>query len=269
MQASDAKNLVASPFLLVEDGLGIGIRLAGQVGIVVVRTFYCLLRLQIDWQECIRQAYFIGVNSFLVVGITSLFTGLAMSLQIAVQLVQFGGESEIGGVVALALIRQIGPITAAIIVAGRVGSSIAAELTTMNISEQIDALKVMRIDPIRYLVVPRFVGAMAMMPVLSIYAMGIGIFAGMVIALVYADVSFGVFLDSVRSKVIDQDFYVHFLKAFINAAIVIFYSCTIGLNTKGGAADVGYAVTRSVVWSMTVMFIVNYIVTDLTYEGPR
>ncbi|MBX9770064.1 MAG: ABC transporter permease [Candidatus Obscuribacterales bacterium] len=269
MQASDAKHLAASPFLLVEDWFGIGIRLAGQVGIVIARTFYCLLRLQIDWQECVRQAYFIGVNSFLVVGITSLFTGLAMSLQIAVQLVQFGGESEIGGVVALALIRQIGPITAARSVAGRVGSSIAAELTTMNISEQIDALKVMRIDPIRYLVVPRFVGAMAMMPVLSIYAMGIGIFAGMVIALVYADVSFGVFLDSVRSKVIDQDFYVHFLKAFINAAIVIFYSCTIGLNTKGGAADVGYAVTRSVVWSMTVMFIVNYIVTDLTYEGPR
>ncbi len=269
MQASDAKNLVASPFLLVEDWFGIGIRLAGQVGIVIARTFYCLLRLQINWHESVRQAYFIGVKSFLVVGITALFTGLAMSLQIAIQLVQFGGESEIGGVVALALIRQIGPITAAIIVAGRVGSSIAAELTTMNISEQIDALKVMRIDPIRYLVVPRFVAAMAMMPVLSIYAMGIGIFAGMVIALVYADVSFGVFLDSVKSKVIDQDFYVHFLKSFINAAIVIFYSCTIGLNTKGGAADVGYAVTRSVVWSMTVMFIINYIVTDLTYEGPR
>jgi len=269
MQASEVKHLAASPFLLVEDWVTLGVRLAGQVGIVIARTFYCLLRLQVDWQESIRQAYFIGVKSFLIVGVTSLFTGLAMSLQIAVQLVQFGGESAIGGVVSLALIRQIGPITAAIIVAGRVGSSIAAELTTMNISEQIDALKVMRIDPVRFLVVPRFVGAMAMMPVLSIYAMGIGIFAGMVIALIYADVSFGVFLDSAKAMVIDQDFFVHFLKAFINAAIVIFYSCTIGLNTKGGAADVGYAVTRSVVWSMTVMFIVNYIVTDLTYEGPR
>lgn len=269
MQASQTKDLVASPFLLLEDWVTVGVRLCGQVGIVIAKTFYYVLRLQIDWQESLRQAYFIGVKSFLVVGITSLFTGLAMSLQIAIQLVQFGGESAIGGVVSLALIRQIGPITAAIIVAGRVGSSIAAELTTMNITEQIDALKVMRIDPVRYLVVPRFIGAIAMMPVLSIYSMAIGIFAGMVIALIYADVSFGVFLDSVKATVIDQDFSVHFLKAFINAAIVIFYSCTIGLNTKGGAADVGYAVTRSVVWSMTVMFIINYIVTDLTYEGPR
>lgn len=269
MQAAQAKKIVASPFLLFEDWMTVGVGLCGQVGIVIAKTFYYILRLQIDWAESLRQAYFIGVKSFLVVGITSLFTGLAMSLQIVMQLVQFGGESAIGGVVSLALIRQIGPITAAIIVAGRVGSSIAAELTTMNISEQIDALKVMRIDPIKFLVVPRFIGAMAMMPVLSIYAMAIGLLAGMVIALVVADVSFGVFLDSVKSTIIDQDFYVHFLKSAINAAIVIFYSCAIGLNTRGGAEDVGHAVTRAVVWSMTVMFIINYVVTDLTYEGPR
>jgi phospholipid/cholesterol/gamma-HCH transport system permease protein len=246
-----------------------GIILFGQVGTIIVKTFACILKGQIDWADFWHQCYFIGVRSFVVVAITALFTGLAMSLQIAIQLVQFGGQSAIGGVVALALIRQIGPITAAVIVAGRVGSAIAAELTTMNVSEQIDALKVMHVDPVRFLVVPRFAAAMAMMPVLSIYAMFIGVLAGMVISLAVADVSFATYLDSVKTTIIDKDFFVHFLKSFINAAIVIFFSCAIGLNTRGGAEDVGNATTRAVVWSMTVMFIVNYIVTDLTYEGPR
>jgi phospholipid/cholesterol/gamma-HCH transport system permease protein len=245
-----------------------GFLLFGQVFIMLFKTLGYIFRGDIDWHECFRQSYIIGVNSFFVVGITALFTGFAMSLQISRELVAFGADTAIGGVVALALVREIGPITAAVMVAGRVGSAVAAELTTMMITEQIDALKVMRIDPIQLLVVPRYIAGVAMMPVLSIYAMLIGIGAGLYIANIAANLPFETFLDSVKQTILDRDFTVHFLKSFINATIIIIFSCSIGLHTRGGAEDVGIATTRSIVWTMTVIFICNYIVTSLTY-APR
>lgn len=257
-----------SPIMLMERWSGTGFLLIGQAMILFMRTLGCILRGRIDWRESIRQANIIGVNSFIVVGLTALFTGFAMSLQISRELVAFGGDTAIGGVVSLALIREIGPITAGVMVAGRVGSAIAAELTTMMISEQIDALKVMKVDPVEFLVVPRYIAGMTMMPVLSIYAMFIGLLAGIYIASVAANLPPETFLDSVKQTILDRDFTVHFTKAWINATIVIIISCTIGLNTRGGAEDVGLATTRSIVWTMTLIFIFNYVVTSLTY-APR
>lgn len=210
----------------------------------------------------------IGLKSFLVVGITALFTGFAMSLQVARELVLFGADTAIGGVVSLALIREIGPITAGVTVAGRVGSSIAAELTTMMITEQIDALKVMRIDPVEFLVVPRYVAAIVMLPTLSVYAMFIGLLAGINIAYLAANLPVATFLDSVKQTILDRDFTVHFLKAFINGTIIASFACAIGLSTRGGAEDVGIATTRSIVWTMTMIFVFNFVVTSLTY-APR
>ncbi|HEY9774521.1 MAG TPA: ABC transporter permease [Planktothrix sp.] len=246
----------------------IGVLLTGQFGVLLYQTYSYILRGRIDWTETWRQAYMIGVKSFVVVGITALFTGFAMSLQISRELVLFGADTAIGGVVSLALVREIGPITAGVIVAGRVGSSVAAELTTMMITEQIDALKVMRIDPVEFLVVPRYVAAAIMLPVLSVYAMAIGLIAGIVIAQGAANVPPATFLDSVRQTILDRDFTVHFLKSFINATLIVIYSCAIGLNTRGGAEDVGIATTRTIVWTMTMIFVFNYVVTALTY-APR
>lgn len=235
---------------------------------LLINTVAYILRGEIDWREVFRQCYIIGVNSFVVVGITAVFTGFAMSLQIARELVLFGADTAIGGVVSLALIREIGPITAGVMVAGRVGSAVAAELTTMMITEQIDALTVMRVDPVQFLVVPRYIAAMFMMPVLSIYAMFIGLLAGINIAHLAANLPPETFLDSVKQTILDRDFTVHFTKAWINATIVIMFGCAIGLNTRGGAEDVGLATTRSIVWTMTMIFVFNYIVTSLTY-APR
>src|SRR5579883_1565052 len=153
----NGRNMVINPFRFVEDQITVGVTLTGQVVIMFVQTMKYILHGQIDWKESFRQAYKIGVQSFVVVGLTGLFTGFAMSLQISRELVAFGADTAIGGVVSLALIREIGPITAGVMVAGRVGSSIAAELTTMMVTEQIDALKVMRVDPVQFLVVPRYV----------------------------------------------------------------------------------------------------------------
>ena len=273
-----------SPLLFTEGQFGASVQLIGQCIILFCQTLNYIVRGilrgelinifrpeakgDIDWHETFRQSYMIGVKSFVVVGITALFVGFAMSLQIARELVIFGGDTAIGGVVSLALIREIGPITAGVMLAGRVGSSIAAELTTMMITEQIDALKVMRIDPVQFLVVPRYLAALLMMPVLSIYAMFIGLFAGILIAHAAANVPPATFLDSVKQTILDRDFTVHFIKAILNATIVIIFSCAIGLHTRGGAEDVGIATTRTIVWTMTVIFIVNYIVTSLTY-APR
>ncbi|MCA9801701.1 MAG: ABC transporter permease [Cyanobacteria bacterium HKST-UBA02] len=259
---------LTKPVLFAERQFGVGIRLVGQVVLTLYHTLKYMIRLEIDWRESFRQMYIIGVKSFVVVAITALFVGFAMSLQISRELVLFGADTSIGGVVSLALIREIGPITAGVMVAGRVGSSVAAELTTMMITEQIDALKVMRIDPIQFLVVPRYVAGLCMMPVLSVYAMAIGLVAGICIAQGAANLPPATFLDSVKTTILDRDFGVHFLKSEINATIVIIISCAIGLNTRGGAEDVGLATTRAIVWTMTCIFIFNFIVTSLTY-APR
>src|ERR1700733_10768487 len=175
MIASPRKRIqIFRPLLYIEEQFGVGVQLLGQALILLVRTYGCILRGEIEWKEVLMQCYMIGVQSWVVVSVTALFTGFAMSLQIARELVLFGADTSIGGVVSLALVREIGPITAGVIVAGRVGSSIAAELTTMMITEQIDALKVMRVDPVQFLVVPRYLAGFFMMPVLSIYAMFIG-----------------------------------------------------------------------------------------------
>ncbi|MBX9691158.1 MAG: ABC transporter permease [Cyanobacteria bacterium] len=258
------KRTLFNPLLFVEEQCAVGLTLLGQVVMLFARTLGFMIRGQIDWRESFRQCYVIGVRSFVVVSVTALFVGFAMSLQISRELVLFGADTAIGGVVSLALIREIGPITAGMMVAGRVGSSVAAELTT----EQIDALKVMRIDPVQFLVVPRYIAGLCMMPVLSIYAMAVGLIAGILIAQGAANLPVATFLDSVKVTILDRDFHVHFLKSLINATIVIMFSCAIGLNTRGGAEDVGVATTRAIVWTMTCMFICNFIVTKLTY-APR
>ncbi|MBC8000490.1 MAG: ABC transporter permease [Leptolyngbya sp.] len=263
-----SRNNILRPFDVMFEQFGKCCQLIGQCLILLCRTIGYILRGDIDKTETWRQCYRIGVQSWFVVAITALFTGFAMSLQISRELVMFGADTAIGGVVSLALVREIGPITAGIMVAGRVGSSVAAELTTMMITEQIDALKVMRVDPVQFLVVPRFVAAMLMMPALSVYAMALGLIAGIIIAYTAANVPVATFLDSVKQTILDRDFGTHFLKAWLNAIIIIIVSCAIGLRTRGGAEDVGIATTRTIVWAMTLLFIFNYLVTAVTY-APR
>jgi len=257
-----------NPITFLESYLGSGVRMIGAAGILLVRTWSLILRGKIDWAETSRQCEMIGLKSFLVVGVTALFSGFAMSLQISRELAGFGADTAIGGVVSLALVREIGPITAGVTLAGRVGSAIAAELTTMMITEQIDALQVMRIDPVEFLVVPRYLAGIFMMPVLSVYAMFIGLVAGIYISYMAANIPPATFMDSVRQTILDRDFSVHFLKAFINGTVVTIFSCAIGLSTRGGAEDVGIATTRSIVWTMTMIFVLNFVVTSLTY-APR
>lgn len=257
-----------NPIDFLEQYFGSGVKLIGHAIILLAKVWILIARGKIDWPETFRQCNMIGLKSFLVVAITACFTGFAMSLQISRELVLFGADTAIGGVVSLALIREIGPITAGVMLAGRVGSSIAAELTTMMITEQIDALEVMHIDKVEFLVVPRYLAGVMMMPVLSVYAMFMGLLAGILIANGAANLPVATFLDSVKQTILDRDFHVHFMKAFINGTIVTIMSCAIGLSTRGGAEDVGIATTRSIVWTMTLIFVFNFIVTSLTY-APR
>lgn len=257
-----------NPLDFLEQYFGSGVKLIGAAVLMLIQVWVHILSGRIDWNETFRQCNMIGLKSFLVVGLTALFTGFAMSLQISRELVMFGADTAIGGVVSLALIREIGPITAGVMLAGRVGSSIAAELTTMMITEQIDALEVMHINKVEFLVVPRYLAGIFMMPVLSIYAMMIGLLAGVWIAYSAANLPVATFLDSVKQTILDRDFTVHFMKAFLNGTIVTIMSCAIGLSTRGGAEDVGIATTRSIVWTMTLIFVFNFLVTSLTY-APR
>jgi phospholipid/cholesterol/gamma-HCH transport system permease protein len=241
-----------------------GVQLIGQATLTAVKTVKYALAGQIDLPEVFRQANMIGVGSLYVVGVTGLFTGFAMSLQISRELAAFGADTSVGGVVAFALIREVGPITAGVMVAGRVGSAIAAEISTMMVSEQIDALEIMRVDPVQFLVVPRFLAALVMIPALSIYSMTLGLAGAIFVAQAKSNIPPDIFLDSVKQTIVGSDFVTHIVKSLINACIIIFFSCAIGLHTRGGAEEVGHATTRAVVWTMTLIFIFNYIVTALS-----
>lgn len=255
---------VANPLALLDKYFAIVLELVGQATIMFLQTLRYILRGQLSLPEAFRQANMIGLGSLYVVGVTGLFTGFAMSLQISKELAAFGADTAVGGVVALALIREIGPITAGVMVAGRVGSAMAAELSSMIVSEQIDALKIMRVDPVQFLVVPRFLAALVMMPALSIYSMFLGLGGAIFIAQVKANIPPETFLDSVKQTVVGTDFITHIVKSLVFATIIIFFSCSIGLSARGGAEDVGHATTRAVVWTMTIIFIVNYIITALS-----
>jgi len=253
-----------NPLLSLENWCAIGFRLFGQATIMLFQAVGYIFHGGINWAEVMRQANMIGIGSLYVVGVTGLFTGFAMSLQISKELAAFGADTAVGGVVALALIREIGPITAGVMVAGRVGSAMAAELSSMVVSEQIDALKIMRVDPVQFLVVPRFLAALLTIPALSIYSMFLGLAGAIFIAQAKANIPPDIFLDSVKQTVVGTDFITHLIKSVINACIIIFFSCSIGLSARGGAEDVGHATTRAVVWTMTIIFIANYIVTALS-----
>ncbi|MBX9770063.1 MAG: ABC transporter permease, partial [Candidatus Obscuribacterales bacterium] len=255
---------VGNPLAMLDNFCAIGIGLFGQATIMFFHTLRYVFRGDISWPEVMRQANMIGIGSLYVVGVTGLFTGFAMSLQISKELAAFGADTAVGGVVALALIREIGPITAGVMVAGRVGSAIAAELSSMVVSEQIDALKIMRVDPVQFLVVPRFLASLVMIPALSIYSMFLGLAGAIFIAQAKSNIPPETFLDSVKQTVVGTDFITHIVKSVIFACIIIFFSCSIGLSARGGAEEVGHATTRAVVWTMTIIFIANYIVTALS-----
>lgn len=209
---------------------------------------------------------FLGVNSLMIVLMTTTFAGMVIALQMAHVAVQYGVGKMVGGSAALAMTRELGPMLTAIVVAGRAGSAITAEIGSMKVTEQIDALEMLAVSPTGYLVVPRVVAMLFMMPLLALFSDISGLIGGSVVAFQNAGIPYQVFWDSVRQMILPSDLNLGLLKSMIFGVEVAVISCYQGLKTGRGAAGVGEATTSSVVVSMVVIFISNFILSYLMFR---
>jgi len=211
-----------------------------------------------------EQMAVVGFESLPIVLITMLFGGMVLGLQTAKEFVLFGAGQYVGGVVAVSMAREIAPTLTGIVVAARIGSSFAAELGSMKITNQIDALRALASDPVRYLVTPRLIAAAIMLPILTMYAHVTGMLGGALVA-INAGVSSQSFLDSASSFLEIHDIAGGLLKTMVFGVIIAVTSCYIGLNTEGGAAGVGRSTTSAVVWSIVLLYGSNFLMSWMLY----
>ncbi|MEW6100795.1 MAG: ABC transporter permease [Candidatus Omnitrophota bacterium] len=206
-----------------------------------------------------------GYDSLPIVSLVSLFIGFIFALQIAYFMQRIGSELYIASLVALALVRELGPVITALIVAGRVGASITAELGSMQVTEQIDALDTLGTNPIRYLVVPRFLALSLMVPLLTLYADLIGIFGSYLICVLKLGISSSLYLNITFEALLYKDLFTGMLKTVFFGMIIAIVSCYEAFNVEGGAEGVGRATTRSVVTTFIMIIAADCFFTALFY----
>lgn len=216
-------------------------------------------------REIIRQMALLGADSLPIVLMTILCTGMVFSVQTAKEFVSLGAASSVGGIVAIAMARELVPVLVGVVVAGRIGAAIAAELGTMKVTEQIDALRVMAANPISYLVAPRFIALVLMMPLLVVFANFIGNFGGWVVAHYYAGIGTFSYMNSIKIIADFYDIFGGMLKSCFFGAIISIVGCYKGLTAPNGAEGVGLATTASVVLSIILIFIFNYFLSIVIY----
>ena len=238
----------------------------GEACNVFLQAIYLIFTGKFSKKEFLAQAGRFGFDTLPVVCVVSFFIGLALTLQISKQLVGIGNTSAIVTSVAVSIVREIGPVIAGVMIAARVGGAMAAEIATMSVTEQIDALKMMKLNPISFLVAPRLLASIIMTPLLTVFAIYIGSVGGMLIAIWYVQLDPYMFFDSFRAVVGNRDIFIALIKAFVNGALVATLSCTFGMETAGGALGVGNTTTKSVVWAMLGIFLFNFLITNSVYS---
>ena len=212
-----------------------------------------------------EQMLFMGVNSLPLVIFTSVFTGAVSAVQAAYQFQNFIPMRYLGTAVGKAVIIELGPVLTALVVAGRVGAAIAAELGTMRVTEQIDALETMALDPVRYLVVPRFLAGIIMLPILTIIADLVAILGGLAVAVWFLDLTSYTFLNGVRLFFDLQDLFAGLVKSIVFGGIIALIGCFQGFRTLGGAEGVGFSTTRAVVVSSILILLSDYLIASIIF----
>lgn len=238
----------------------------GRIALLILGTFRHLARGLRAFRLVVEQMHVIGVQSLMLVFIVSLFTGAVAAVQAAYQFSTVVPLKYIGAVIMRSVIIELGPVLTALIVGGRVGASIAAELGTMRVTEQIDALEAMAIDPVRYLVVPRVVAALVMLPVLTVLANAIAIFGGYVVSITSIGVSSHTYVVGVKQFFYMKDLWAGLIKAVFFGGIIGWMGCYHGFRTEGGAEGVGAATTRAVVASCVQVLIIDYVLANVLFR---
>lgn len=238
-----------------------GLCMVGQVALLLVDSIRWLLRKSVNWPVLVRQAYFIGVESIPVVITTGAFSGMVLAYQSYFQFLKLGVTSWVGPLVAVALVSQLGPVLAGLMLAGRVGGSMAAELGTMAVTEQIDALETMGVNPTHYLVVPRVLACTLLTPVLNIFATATGILAGFGLSIAGLGVSYHFMVQQTLSFITYYDFLIGAVKAAAFGCTLSLICCYKGINTRGGAEGVGKSTTEANVYSCITILMLNLFLT--------
>ncbi|MBL7195666.1 MAG: ABC transporter permease [Desulfobacterales bacterium] len=243
----------------------IAVEESGRIILLLISAITWMLRPPFRFRVIFKQMEFVGVNSIFVVLITGTFTGMVFALQSYHGFKMFGGESLVGATVALGVTRELGPVFTALMVTGRVGSAMTAELGTMKVTEQIDALHTMSVNPIHYLVMPRIVAAILMLPVLTIVSDFVGILGGYFVGVELMKINSGIFIAKIVEFVELEDIFNGLIKAACFGLILSLIGCYKGIRTTGGAEGVGKATTQSVVLSSVTIFISDYFLTSFMF----
>lgn len=215
--------------------------------------------------ETATQMYVTGIKTLAVITVVALFTGMILALQTGLTLRDIGQEVYIGSAVAVSMIREMGPFMTGQIIAASVGSAIAAQIGTMTVSEEISALEVMSINPNRFLVMPRLVALVVMMPILTVYTNILGIMGGALVGSTQLGVSVQAYMDNATQFTTNKDLYVGLFKSIIFGIVIATVACHQGFVTREGAVGVGKATRRSVIISFLIIIVLGYIITRLFY----
>jgi phospholipid/cholesterol/gamma-HCH transport system permease protein len=218
------------------------------------------------FRDVVEQFEAIGIGSLSVVLLTGFFTGAALALQSGMTLDQFGARSLVGRLVSASMVKELGPVLTGLMLAGRVGSGIAAELGSMMVTDQINALRALGTDPVRKLVVPRFLAGIFMAPVLTIIADTAGMIGGWIIAVTELNVASGVYWSSVTQALFMGDAWMGLVKPFALGFVIVTIGCHVGLRTSGGTQGVGRSTTNAVVAASVAVIAVDFFITPLLIE---
>ncbi len=226
-----------------------------------------LLKGKIHWRNTLEQLAAVGPDSLFIALLTAVFVGAVFTIQVAREFITFGAGNIVGGVLSVALTRELSPVLTAVIIAGRVGSAFAAEIGTMRVTEQIDALLMLKTDPIDYLVIPRVLACCIMLPILTLLSLVTGMLGGMLIATNVYNLSDTVFLDSARNFLNTWDILSAMVKACCFGVLIAVIGCNWGLTTTGGAKGVGQSTTTAVVTALLIIFISNFFLSWIMFQG--
>jgi len=239
----------------------------GRMGLFLFWSCTALFSTRFRFQESVRQLYLIGAQSVVVIFFTAAFTGMVLGLQGYYTLRQFGSEGVLGSAVALSLIRELGPVLTALMVTGRAGSAMCAEIGIMQNSEQIDALECMAIDPFRYIVVPKLVATLIAVPVLTLLFNVVGIFGGYLAGVELLGVNPGAYLSSMQHSVVNKDIFLGSIKSLVFGLLIVWictgrgYYVRVIKNAGFGAEGVSKVTTQAVVFSSIAILLWDYLLT--------
>ncbi len=239
---------------------------AGKIGLGSILLFPSVFRSCDSREDFAHQLYKTGISTLPVVTVVSLFIGMILALQVGLELRRFNQEIYLGAAVMISLIREMAPFSCGLCLASCVGSSIAAEIGTMKVNDEIDALKIMSISPLKYLAAPRILALAVMAPLVSFYCCVVGTIGGGIVGATQLGVDFGQYMSSAMSIAEDKDLFVGLAKALVFGLVIGIVSVSEGLGTKLGATGVGKSTQRSVIVSFLLILMFGYMITRICYR---